>query len=259
MTYRYIRLERLGAVARVVMDNPATMNAMDQDLGPELVAALEGLARDRRARAVVLTGAGGNFSGGGNIRRAWEHLEGHPGRGAGEVFEQYTKWVTRVIEALTGMPQPVISAVEGAASGAGLAWMLASDLVFAAADARIVPGFVHIGLVPAAGVTWHLPRLLGLPRAAELLLLGRPIPPERALHFGLVDRLIPAAELQEAALEAARGLAEGPAEALAAGKRLLGGAARGGLSGQLEDERRAVMDAADLAEFRQRVGRFFNR
>ncbi len=259
MTPNYVTVERQGPVALVTMDNPATANAMDENLGPRLAGALESLALDSGCRAVVLTGAGGVFSGGGNLVAAHAHLAEHPGQGAAPVFETYTKWVSRVIWALAGMPQPVIAAVGGAASGAGLAWMLASDLVLAAESAKIVPGFLAIGLVPAAGVTWRLPRLVGLMRAGEDLYLGRPLNPARCRELGLVDRVLPGPELMPAAMELAARLARGPRAALAQTKRLLGRAAGRGLPRQVEDERRAVMMAADQPEFADLVGRFVRK
>ena len=259
MTPNYVTLERRGAVALVTMDNPATANAMDEQMGPRLAGALESLARDPDCRAVVLTGAGGVFSGGGNVVAAHAYLTDHPGQGASPVFEAYTKWVSRVLWALVGLPQPVVTAVGGAASGAGLAWMLASDLVLAAENAKIVPGFLAIGLPPAAGVTWHLPRLVGLLRAAEILYLGRPLTPRNCQELGLVDRVLPGAEVLPAALELAGQLARGPRAALASTRRLLNQAARQGLFGQIEAERRAVMAAADQPDFAALVGRFVDR
>ncbi len=256
MTPELVRVERRGPVATVTMDNPETMNAMDTNMGPQLAGALEALNLEDEVRVVVLTGGGGNFTGGGNLKNAGRYLEENPGQGAGTVFGGYIQFVVRVVQAMTGMPHPVISAVEGAASGAGLAWMLASDLVVCAEDARIVPAFVAVGLVPAAGATLHLPRLAGLARSSEILMLGKNLPPQKALEMGLVERLTPPSQALATAQELAQELAAGPQAALAATKRLIGGATRGELTPQLEDERRAVMAAADEAEFAQRVKRF---
>ncbi len=258
-TPRYVRIKRHGPVTVVVMDNPATMNAMDQEMGPRLVGALEGLAADRSVRAVVLTGAGGRFSAGGNLARAEEFLAEHPGRGAAPVFAQYTIWVHRLLAVLTRLPQPVVAAVERAASGGGLGWLLACDLVVLAEDARLSTGFLAIGLAPAAGVSWHLPRLVGLPRAAELLMLGRTLEADQALELGMADRLAPPGETLPVALELAGELARGPAQALSATKELLGGAARRGLFPQAEAERRAVLHTADQREFARRLEKFRRR
>jgi len=246
-------------VAILTLDNPATANAMDDDLGPELVDALEGLALDQEVAALVLTGAGPIFSGGGNVVRAQQYLEDHPQSGASPVFEGYTKWVSRAVIALTSMPQPVVAAVNGAASGAGLAWILASDLAVAAQGVRLVPGFLAVGLAPAAGATLGLSRLLGRLRASEMLMLNRSLVAEEALKLGLVQRVVPAPALMDTALELAGQLARGPRRALAASKRLLGRAARGGLYHQLEDERRAVMEAADQPDFARLARRFVRK
>lgn len=246
-------------MALLTMDNPATANAMDEDLGPELVAALQGLALEPEVGAVVLTGAGPIFSGGGNIVKARRFLEEHPGQGAASVFEGYTKWVSRAVAALTGMPQPVVAAVNGAASGAGLAWILASDLAVAVEEARLVPGFLAVGLVPAAGSNLGLGRLLGRLRASEMLMLNRALSAREALELGLLHRVVAPEELLEVALELAGRLARGPRRALAASKQLLGRAARAGLHRQLEDERRAVMMAADQPEFAELAGRFAHK
>lgn len=253
------KVERQGPVAVVTMDNPQTLNAVDHQLGPELARALEALARDDKVRAVVLTGAGKAFSAGANIRHAYEFLQANPDKGAGQVIEGYTKWAHRIVAAITSMGQPVISAVKGVASGAGLSWMLASDLVVAAQDAKLVPGFLAIGLVPAGGITSALGRTAGLQRASETLMLGRPFTPERALEMGLINRVLPADEVMPQALAWANQLAQGPREALAATKRLLNQAGRQGLYSQVEDERRAAMAAADRPDFRERVNRFINK
>lgn len=252
----YVRLERRGAVALVVMDNPATLNAMDHDMGPRLAGALEDLAIDDTVRVVVLTGANGAFSAGANLVRVHNYMQDNPGQGGGSVFESYTKWVHRVLAALVTMPQPVISAVEGAASGAGLGWFLASDFVIAAEDAKLLSGFVAVGLVPAAGVTLTLPRLAGLPRAAQALMFSQPLSPRDALEWGLVDSLCPAGKAVEQSLALAEELCAKPQKALAATKKLLGLAGRQGVMTQAEDERRAVMIAADHPEFAERAARF---
>ncbi|MCB2191550.1 MAG: enoyl-CoA hydratase/isomerase family protein [Deltaproteobacteria bacterium] len=258
-TPEYVRIQREGAVVTVTMDNPATMNGMDDEMGPRLSRALESLAHDHETRVVILTGAGGNFSGGGNLKRAAAFIAEHPGQGAGKVFANYLQYVIRVVLAITELPKPLICAVEGASSGAGLAWMAAGDLVVAADDARLVPGFVKVGLVPGAGSTYHFSHLFGPALAAELFYLGDTLSPQRAHELGLVTHLAPHGGALEKARELAEKLAQGPAEALAATKRRLGRAIRTGLAPHLEDERLGVITAADDPEFARRVERFVNK
>lgn len=257
MPPRLVELELSHDLALVTMNNPASFNAMDQNLGPQLAHTLEELARRPRVRAVVLTGAGGIFSGGGNLARAAEYCRRHGGAGA--LFGRYTQWVNRVLAALVHLPQPLVCAVHGAAAGGGLAWMLAADVVVCDQEAKLVPGFLGVGLVPGAGVSLTLGRLLGPRRAAELLLCNRPLSPRQALEWGLVHRLAPAEEVLPSALELARELAQGPAPALAATKDLLHRAAHQGLEPLAEREREQVMRVADLAEFARRVERFLAR
>ena len=250
------RVEIRGSVAVVTMDNPETMNAMDHEMGPALAGALEEVWHRDEVRAVVLTGAGGNFSAGGNLKRAAQHLAHHPDSGASEVFAGYTHWVHRVAVALGKMPKPVIAAVEGGCSGAGIAWLLACDFVVMSQEAKLVPGFVYAGLVPAAGTTWHLPHLAGLQGASQTLMTNHRISPGECLDMGLCHELAPAGEALSAALDLAAKLAKNPAHALASTKRLLALAARQGLFSQIEDERREVMLAADTPEFRRRAEAF---
>lgn len=254
MSREFVHCRKQDGVALVTLDNPATMNAMDENLGPAFARTLERLSRDKEVRAVVITGAGGVFTGGGNVVRAHEHLQTH--QGAGEVFGEYTKWVHRVLAVLTQMPQPVICAVQGASSGAGLAWMLAGDFVICDEAAKLVPGFLAVGLVPGAGASLTLPRLVGLARASELLYLNRQLSPQEALAWGMVDELKKADEVLPRAMELAHQMAAGPAGALAATKKLINQAVHDGLMTQSEDERRAVMASADLPEFRARVDNF---
>lgn len=259
MPYQYIQLERSGPVLFITMDNPAFMNGMDLNLGPELARSLEEAALDREVRAVVLTGAGGVFSAGGNLKSARDYLEAHPGQGAGPVFAGYSIWVNRVALALAALPQPLVAAVGGAASGAGLGWLLLADLAVVADDAKLVPGFLRVGLAPGAAVSLTLPRLVGRLRATEILLLNRAITPAEALELGIAHKVVPPAEVLPTARELAQGLAQGPARAQAATRRLLRQAMLEDLAGHVEQERRAVMRVADEPEFAQRLSGFFGK
>ena len=250
------RIEYRDAVAVVTMDNPDTMNAMDHEMGPALAGALEEVWRREEVRAVILTGAGGNFSAGGNLKRAGEHLTQNPGSGASKVFAGYTHWVHRVAVALSKMPKPVICAVEGGCSGAGIAWLLASDFVVMSEKAKLIPGFVYAGLVPAAGSSWHMPHLAGLQSASQTFMTNHRIPPRECLETGLCHELAPAGKVLDAALALAARLTRNPEAAIAATKRLLSLALRDGLYPHLENERREVLKAADTKEFRRRVEAF---
>lgn len=258
MAQARVHLQRREAIAVITMDNPETFNAMDQDMGPLLVEALEEVAADDSLRTVVLTGAGGVFCAGGNLRRAWEHLQADPANKAGEVFWGYTGFVHQAVQTLLEMPQAVVCAVEGAASGAGLAWILCSDMTVAASGAKIVPGFLGVGLTPAAGVTHLLPRAVGLHLASEMLLLNRPLSAEQAAGMGLINRTCEPGRALDTALGLAAELTETSRPALSSTKTLLNQGRVKGLHGLMAAERRATAQAADHPDFRRLVEIFFS-
>lgn len=253
-----VRLEYRDAVALVTMDNPTEFNAMDQDMGPQFVDALESVAADDALRVVVITGAGGVFCAGGNLKRAWDHLKKNPEKGAGQVFWGYTGYVHQAVQTLLDMPQTTICAVEGAASGAGLAWVLCSDMAVASSNARIVPGFLGVGLTPAAGVTRLLPQAVGLPLASEMLLLNRSITAQRAAELGLINHVTEPGQAQDKAMTLAHELARNSGPALSATKKLLTNNRAKGLYGQMIQERKATAVAADTSDFRRMLKSFFS-
>lgn len=259
MQYNKIRLERHGAVALLTLDNPAQMNAVDQDMGPQLAHALQSVAADGDLRALVLTGAGDIFCAGGNLRRAMQALAAGPTAGAGHVFLAYTAWVHQAVHLLLTMPQVVVAAVNGPTAGAGLAWLLASDLAVADENARIRPGFLGVGLTPAGGVTHLLPQALGPGRAAQALMQNQDIDPRHALALGLLNAVSPPGQALDMAMAMARQAAAGPAAALARTKALLGRQRRQGLLEQMEQERQATATAADGPDFRRLVAKFFHK
>lgn len=225
MSEECLLVARDGAVVTFTLNRPRSRNALNGALIEALITGLRSAAEDRAVRAVVLTGAGGAFCAGADLRTGFvedpdllDHLDGK--------LDQYHA----MIRAITGAPKPVIAAVDGAAVGFGCDLALACDLRITSSDAYFQEKFVNIGLIPDGGGTFWLPRLIGLGRALEAIMLGDPIPAARALEIGLANRVVPAAELGAEAQRIAQRLAKGPPLALATMKR----AAREGLGGTLE-------------------------
>jgi len=198
------------SIATITLNRPERLNAMNMALLADLGQVLAEVAADRSVRAVILTGAGRAFCAGGD-------LEGHPNFGEDNpaVRDRNIAAAGDVLRRLASLPQPTIAAVRGAAvaAGADLAW--ACDFRVAATDAKFMENFVQIGLIPDLGGTYFLPRLVGAARAIEIILLGETITAEQALHWGLVHRVVPPEELQDASLELARKLAAKAPMALA--------------------------------------------
>lgn len=184
---------RAGGVLVLTLDRPDRLNAIDNALARELLAALQAAGRDPAVRAVLLRGAGRAFCAGRDIGAP-------PG-------EDDLALVQAVAQALVRLPQPVVAAVQGWAIGAGLEWMLDADIVVAADDARFRLPEASLGVFVTGGLTATLAVAAGLPRARALMLLGEPFTAQQAHAWGLVWQLAPAAELEAQALALADRLA----------------------------------------------------
>ncbi|PND54374.1 enoyl-CoA hydratase [Mycobacterium sp. ENV421] len=212
------------AVAVLTLNRPGARNSLGWQTWHQLGAAIDEVAADDDCRAVVLTGAGGTFCAGGDVKTS-------PSRGAGLGAPAARLLVgQRVLDTLLKLPKPVLAAVEGPAVGAGWSLALACDLVVAARDAVFAAPFVARGLVPDCGAAWFLTRALGRHRATALLLSGERLTAPQAAGAGLVSQLAEPGAALTVATDLAASLARGPAEAL----RLTKGMIRGALDVPLE-------------------------
>jgi 2-(1,2-epoxy-1,2-dihydrophenyl)acetyl-CoA isomerase len=237
--------ERHGAVALLRLNRPEALNALDTELVRALGDGLERTIADTSVRAIVLTGEGGAFCSGADLKEALRDLD------AGAALGERLASFQRSVRLIAGAPQPVIAAVDGAAVGFGADLALACDLRLLSERAYFQEKFVGIGLMPDGGGTFHLPRLLGLGRALELLLLGEKLEAARAVDLGLGLRVVAADALVGEALALATVLAEGPPLALASIKH----ATRASLDGSLDDAltreangQTQLLKSADLRE-----------
>jgi 2-(1,2-epoxy-1,2-dihydrophenyl)acetyl-CoA isomerase len=204
----------------------------------ELFKAFNAARRDETVRAVVLTGAGRGFCAGADLRG---------GSGEREFRRVLTTEYNPLIEMIRELTKPVVAAVNGVAAGAGVSLAFAADIVVAADEARFVPAFNRIGLVPDSGLTRTLVRAVGRHRAFEILMGERQLGADEARGMGLVAAVVPADRLADAAGELARRLAEGPTRAIGLTKRLLNLAEDSTLSEALAAEA-AVQDLAGRTE-----------
>jgi 2-(1,2-epoxy-1,2-dihydrophenyl)acetyl-CoA isomerase len=231
--------ERHGAVVLLRMNRPEALNALDTELVLALGDALARTTADPAVRSLVLTGEGGAFCSGADLKEALRELD--VGASLGGRLAAFQRSVRLIVAA----DKPVIAAVDGAAVGFGADLALACDLRLLSERAYFEEKFVGIGLMPDGGGTFHLPRLLGLGRALELLLLGERVVAPRAVELGLASRVVSPGELVEQAVALATRLADGPPLALARIKH----ATRASLDGTLGDalEREALGQAELLA------------
>jgi 2-(1,2-epoxy-1,2-dihydrophenyl)acetyl-CoA isomerase len=201
-------------VAVVTLNRPEVRNAVDRRMAGELQHVLDETA-DPAIRCVVLTGAGGSFCSGQDLRAVAG--EGGAASAAAIVRETWNPVVLR----LRSLAKPVVAAIGGAAVGAGMSLALACDVRVAAESAAMSFGFARIGLMPDAGTTWLLPRLVGLGRALELVMSARSFPAGEALELGLVELVVPDDRLMDEARTIATSLAAGPTVAYGMAKQAM--------------------------------------
>lgn len=247
--------ERRGRVLVLTISDPATRNALGPAVYEKGAESLHRAAADPGIGAVVLTGAGGAFSSGGNLNRLAALRDGPPEQ-AGRGIELLHGLVRQIRDC----GKPVLAAVEGVAAGAGFSLALACDVIVAARGARFVMAYVKVGLSPDGGATAFLAQTLPRQLAAELAMEGGTLEAERLHHAGLVNALCDPGTALETAVARAQRLADGPAGAIASIKRLLDAAyADGSLDAQLDRERDAFVanllgpDAGEgIAAFREK-------
>jgi 2-(1,2-epoxy-1,2-dihydrophenyl)acetyl-CoA isomerase len=219
MTYELVKVEREGAVATVLMANPAKLNALSAAMSGELIDALTGLNQDPSVRAIVLTGEGRGFCAGADLSAFGDHYRRGERPKPSTILQGDTGY-NRLIPLLAEAPKPVIAAINGVAAGAGLSVALACDMRIAGEDAPFSLAFAKIGLIPDSGACYFLPRVVGMARALELAITGDRIDARQALEMGLVNRVVPADRVLEESHDLARRLADLPTTAIALTKRI---------------------------------------
>jgi enoyl-CoA hydratase len=194
-------------VAVLLLDDPARYNALTSGLVQDLKDALSAIRHDRFVRVVVITGAGKGFCAGANMAGGDEPPPAARDRGPVGHIQFMQEHLAEMILAIHELPQPVIAAVHGGAVGGGLAVSLACDLRVASEDAYFAAHFIRVGLSSCdVGCSYLLPRFVGPTRAAELMLTGRRFTAAEAMSFGLLNRVVPAEDLLDAALDLADGI-----------------------------------------------------
>ena len=204
-------------IGRIVLNRPERMNAFTFEMIDAWRAAIEECRRDDAVKVVIVTGAGAAFCSGGDIVEMGDRLEQTPEQRKAELFDR----IERIPLALEDLDKPVIAAVNGVATGAGMDMALMCDLRYAAQGARFAETYVNVGLVPGAGGAHFLPRLVGVSKALELFWTGDFIDAEEAMRIGIVNKVFPDAELMTQVETIARKIAKAPPLTLRMVKRAI--------------------------------------
>lgn len=253
MTFETLLYQIDGVVLTITMNRPERLNAMNNTMRRELIAAFSQAADDETVRVIVLTGAGRGFCSGADLAAAVE--DGTPVNFGELLRETYNPLVLL----MRRLPKPIIAAVNGVAAGAGMSLALACDLRIASESASFMQAFVKIGLVPDSGATWLLPRLVGLTRALDLMLTGRRVAADEALTFGLVNEIVPDGSLMDAVYKTARAFADAPTRTIGYIKQAVDFALDHDLEAALEKEAKLQDLAGATNDHREGVAAFLEK
>ncbi len=205
-----------SGVLWLTLNRPEALNAFNDELSFELQKALKEAEKDKQVRCLVMTGAGKGFCAGQDLKSRSVGATNGQRPHLGESIE---KRYAPIIHKLHTMEKPVIAMINGVAAGAGASLAFACDLRVASEKASLIQAFVKVGLIPDSGACWLLPRLAGLGRAMEMMMLGEKIDAPTALQWGLINRVVPETELKATTQVLAEQLAQGPTKALGLMKR----------------------------------------
>jgi enoyl-CoA hydratase/carnithine racemase len=254
MGYETLIVETSGPLATITMNRPEARNALDLTMRGELLLALDEIERDDAVRVLVLTGAGGHFCAGGDVKAMRE------GKSTSATARARVDMLNRFIVRFVAFPRPTIAMVDGFAVGAGCNLALCCDLVVASDRARFGEVFAKIGLVPDGGGTYLLSRAVGLARAKELIFTADIIDAAEALRLGIVNRVVPASDLLTATRALAEKIAAGPPLALRMAKDLVNrAAASSDLETALNLEALSQSIAITSDDHREGVAAFFEK
>jgi 2-(1,2-epoxy-1,2-dihydrophenyl)acetyl-CoA isomerase len=252
MTIAPVYVEREGAIASLVFNRPGQLNALDLPSAQAFAEACASLTQDAAVRVVVLRGQGRCFGAGGD-------LQGFVRTDAAEHAGRLIEAMHQGLMHLAALNAPVIASLHGSVAGGSMSLALGCDLAIAADDTRFNLAYAKVAANCDVGGSWSLPRLVGLRRALQIALLSETIDASEALHLGLVNRVVPVAELAAATREWAERLAQGPTLAYGRMKRLLRSSFDHDLATQLALERQGFQASAATDDFAEAVAAFFAR
>jgi 2-(1,2-epoxy-1,2-dihydrophenyl)acetyl-CoA isomerase len=246
---------RHEGIATLVLNRPECLNALNKELSSALSQALTQVAQDDSVRAVILTGAGRAFCAGGDLGAIGK------GRQSGKTTElqPILRSGMQIVLKMRTMPQPVIAVVNGAAAGAGMNIALAADVRIAAEEATFGQNFSKVGLYPDYGGTYFLPQLVGPSRAAELFYTGEMIDAQTAFRMGIVNHVVPGAQLEDAAKTLALKIAQGPPVAVRAVKQAIFGSQKDALMEALEREVQQQLECFLSEDCSEGIRAFFEK
>lgn len=252
MEYETILYTLDAGVLTIALNRPDVLNAFNRRMTDEIQSALKQAERDPDVRCIVFTGTGRAFSSG-------EDLKARSAEGESDFGSTLRERYNPIVLKMRNIEKPVLGSINGVAAGAGCSLALACDMRIASDKARFIEVFVRVGLVPDSGSSFFLPRLVGLGKALEMAFLGDEVGAEEALQLGLVNRVVPADQLESATHELALRLAKGPTKAIGLAKRAMNRALHMDLEQILDYEVHAQEAAGASDDHKEGIAAFLEK
>jgi len=254
MNYETILFEVKEQVAYITLNRPEAFNGLNITVGKELMHAAIHCDENPEIRTVVLTGAGKAFSAGGDLKFFSGYGDQLP-----VVLKEMTVYCHAAASRLIRMDKPLITAVNGAAAGMGMSFAISGDIILAAESASFTAAYTAAGLSPDGAMTYLLPRMIGLSRAREMMMTNRRLKSQDALEWGLVNKVVPDADLLKEADLLAKSFANGPTRSFGIVKKLLNESFSATLETQMEQEARGICEAARTGDGIEGVNAFVGK
>ena len=254
----HLEVSHNDGIATLTMNRPEARNALSMEMRCELTEALHDVERDSSVRCVVLNGAGDHFMAGGDVKGMGASLE----KSSEEIRKEFILRIHDlhpIMFAMRRMPKPVIASCRGAAAGAGVSVALACDLVIASETAFFTLAYCKIGTSPDGSSSFHLPRAVGIKKAMEIALLGDRFDAQTAAAMGMINFVVPDAELEAETSKLARRLASGPTHVYGNTKALFYRSLESEFESQLQAEAEYFSDCASRSDFREGVTAFIEK
>jgi 2-(1,2-epoxy-1,2-dihydrophenyl)acetyl-CoA isomerase len=253
--YNTITIDNHDSFAVLTLNAPEKLNAMSDEMISECLCAIDKIKENKEYRALVITGAGSSFSSGADLQTAATNI----GKEGLNLKQKLEDGFNKLILKIKNLNIPVIAAINGPCAGAGMGVALSTDIVIAAEDAYFLQAFVHIGLVPDAGCTWFLPRLVGEAKAKAMMMLGEKISATEAEKMGLVYKVVSTDNLLDDALELAKKMSKGPTTTFNLIKQISNVAMDNNLEEQLNLEATTQNIASKTGDFAEGIQAFLQK
>lgn len=250
--YQFLKYSAEQGVATITLNRPDVYNALNDEITYELQDALKAVAKDAQVRVVVLTGEGKAFCSGQDLKAA-------SGDQKRSFLQSLHKRYNPIVSAMRNLPKPIVCRLNGVAAGAGCSLALACDVIVASEEATLIEVFINIGLVPDSGSSYFLPRTVGMNKAFELCSMGNRVKAAEAVSIGLINKAVPAAELDAAVKFYTDYFAKAPTKSIGLIKKMLNKSATSTLEEMLEYEAYCQEIAGTSNDYKEGVTAFLEK